>query len=131
MRRAEARAELADRMPARPWSELVESVSPGTLDGFGGPLDPKWNRVRFIDAANMATGFGGVGTLVTNPNGVGDDPDGKGIGAAKRRAGQQWQRSDDGAGCRSVHPLLRFDQARAFPYSASRRLHAFSACGSL
>jgi CubicO group peptidase (beta-lactamase class C family) len=35
-------------------------------------LDPKWNRVRFVDAANMATGFGGVGTLVTNPNGVGD-----------------------------------------------------------
>jgi hypothetical protein len=145
-RRAEAKAELADRLPARPWSELVKSVPAGTLDGFGGPLDPrwmvqaalvkdgvlyyqnsptpygdypyplemrfgvrsatksvptplsllrlaqvygpwvltlkvgdyikgldpKWNRVRFLDAANMATGFGGVGSLVTNPNGVGD-----------------------------------------------------------
>lgn len=145
-RRAKAKAELADRMPARPWSELVASAPAGTLDGFGGPLDPKWmveaalvkdgvlyyqnsptpygdypyplemrfgvrsltksvatplsllrlahvygpwvltlkvgdyvkgldpkwNRVRFIDAANMATGFGGVGSLVTNPNGVGD-----------------------------------------------------------
>ena len=133
-------------MPAKPWSELVSSVPPGTLDGFGGPLDPrwmvtaalvkdgvlyyqnaptpygdypyplemrfgvrsatksvatplsllrlaqvygpwvlalkigdyvkpldpKWSRVRFIDAANMATGFGGVGTLGTNPNGVGE-----------------------------------------------------------
>jgi CubicO group peptidase (beta-lactamase class C family) len=145
-RRAMAQAELADRMPAKPWSELVQSVPPATLDGFGGPLDPrwmveaalvkdgvlyyqnsptpygdypfplemrfgvrsltksvatplsllrlaqvygpwvltlkvgdhvkgldpKWNRIRFIDAANMATGFGGVGSLVTNPNGVGD-----------------------------------------------------------
>jgi len=145
-RRAEANAELADRLPAQPWSDLVKSVPPGTLDGFGGPLDPrwmveaalvkdgvlyyqssptpygdypyplemrfgvrsatksvaaplsllrlaqvygpwvltlkvgdyikgldpKWNRVRFLDAANMATGFGGVGSLVTNPNGVGD-----------------------------------------------------------
>ena len=144
-RRAEAKAELADRLPARPWSELVKSVPPGTLDGFGGPLDPrwmveaalvkdgilyyqnsptpygdypyplemrfgvrsatksvatplsllrlaqvygpwvltlkvgdyikgldpKWHRVRFLDAANMATGFGGVGSLVTNPNGAG------------------------------------------------------------
>ena len=26
-------------------------------------LDPKWNRIRFIDAANMATGFGGTGTF--------------------------------------------------------------------
>jgi len=25
-------------------------------------LDPKWHRVRFIDAANMATGFGGTGS---------------------------------------------------------------------
>jgi CubicO group peptidase (beta-lactamase class C family) len=31
-------------------------------------LDPKWQRVRFIDAANMATGFGGTGTLETHPN---------------------------------------------------------------
>jgi CubicO group peptidase (beta-lactamase class C family) len=145
-RRAKVKAELADRMPAKPWSELVQTAPPGTLDGFGGPLDPrwmvtaalvkdgvlyyqnsptpygdypyplemrfgvrsatksvatplsllrlahvygpwvltlkvgdyvkglhpKWNQVRFIDAANMATGFGGVGSLVTNPNGVGD-----------------------------------------------------------
>ena len=134
-RRAQAQAELADRLPAKPWSELVKTVPPGTLDGFGGPLypkwqvavalvhdgtlyyqeaatpygpypyplemrfgvrsvtksvfaplallrlaqvygpwvltlkigdyvpglDPKWHRVRFIDAANMATGFGGTG----------------------------------------------------------------------
>jgi CubicO group peptidase (beta-lactamase class C family) len=31
-------------------------------------LDPKFNRVRFIDAANMATGFGGTGTWDTHPN---------------------------------------------------------------
>jgi hypothetical protein len=141
-RRAEVKTELADRLPAKPWSELAKTVPPGTLDGFGGPLDPrwmveaalvkdgvlyyqnaptaygdypyplemrfgvrsvtksvatplallrlaqvygpwvltlkvgdyvkgldpKWNRVRFLDAANMATGFGGVGSLVTNPN---------------------------------------------------------------
>ncbi len=36
-------------------------------------LDPKWNRIRFIDAANMASGFGGVGSFVTNPN---DDNEG-------------------------------------------------------
>jgi CubicO group peptidase (beta-lactamase class C family) len=35
-------------------------------------LDPKWNRIRFIDAANMATGFGGTGTLKTHPNDEGD-----------------------------------------------------------
>jgi CubicO group peptidase (beta-lactamase class C family) len=140
--RAQAKAELADRLPTKPWSELVKSVPPGTLDGFGGTLDPrwmveaalvrdgvlyyqnaptlygdypyplemrfgvrsatksvvnplsllrlaqtygpwvltlkvgdyvkgldpKWTRVRFIDAANMATGFGGVGSFKTNPN---------------------------------------------------------------
>ena len=145
-RRAQALAELADRLPAKPWSELVKSVPPGTLDGFGGPLypkwqvavalvrdgtiyyqdpvtpygpypyplemrfgvrsetksvfaplallrlaqmygpwvltmkvgdyvqglDPKWHRVRFIDAANMATGFGGVGTTKTHPNDIFD-----------------------------------------------------------
>src|SRR6185312_14734510 len=144
--RTQARAELADRLPARPWTELVKSVPPGTLDGFGGPLrpkwrveaalvrdgtlyyqdsvtpygpypyplemrfgvrsvmksvaaplallrlaqvygpwvltlevgdyvpglDPKWNRIRFIDAANMATGFGGTGTLKTHPNDIFD-----------------------------------------------------------
>jgi CubicO group peptidase (beta-lactamase class C family) len=143
-RRAQALAELADRLPAKPWSELVKSVPPGTLDGFGGPLypkwqvavalvrdgtvyyqdpatpygpypyplemrfgvrsetksvfaplallrlaqvygpwvltlkvgdyvqglDPKWRRVRFIDAANMATGFGGVGSTQTHPNDI-------------------------------------------------------------
>jgi hypothetical protein len=31
-------------------------------------LDEKFNRVRFIDAANMATGFGGTGTLRTQLN---------------------------------------------------------------
>lgn len=145
-RSAQASAELADRLPAKPWSELVKSVPPGTLDGFGGPLypkwqvavalvrdgtiyyqdpvtpygpypyplemrfgvrsetksvfaplsllrlaqvygpwvltlkigdyvpglDPKWRRVRFIDAANMATGFGGVGSNKTHPNDIFD-----------------------------------------------------------
>jgi hypothetical protein len=145
-RRAQVRAELADRLPARPWSELVKSVPAGTLDDFGGPLypkwrvavalvrggtlyyqdaatpygnypyplemrfgvrsvtksvfaplallrlaevygpwvltlkigdyvhglDPKWRRVRFIDAANMATGFGGTGSTRTNPNDIFD-----------------------------------------------------------
>jgi len=140
--RETARAELAGRLPAKPWSELVRSVPPGALDGFGGPLypkwrvgaalvrdgilyyqdsatpygpypyplemrfgvrsitksvgpplallhlaevygpwvlnlkigdyvpglDPKWNRIRFLDAADMATGFGGTGSLKTNPN---------------------------------------------------------------
>ncbi len=141
-RRAEAEAELAKRLPTKPWSVLATEVAPGTLDGFGGPLYPKWmveaalvrdgtlyyqevqtpygtypyplemrfgvrsvmksiaaplallrlaqvfgpyvltlkigdyvkgldpkyHRVRFIDAANMATGFGGTGTWKTNPN---------------------------------------------------------------
>jgi len=141
-KRAEARAERAERLPAKPWSDLVNSLPPGTLDDFGGPLeprwiigaalvrngvlyyqpavtpygdypyplemrfgvrsitksivnplallrlaqtygpwvltlkvgdyvdglDPKWKRVRFLDALNMASGFGGVGSLKTNPN---------------------------------------------------------------
>jgi hypothetical protein len=145
-RRAQARAELDDRLPAKPWADLVKSAPPGTLDGFGGPLypqwqvavalvrdgtlyyqesstpygpypyplemrfgvrsvtksvfaplallhlaqfygpwvlalhvgdyvpglDPKWRRIRFIDAANMATGFGGTGTTKTHPNDVFD-----------------------------------------------------------
>jgi CubicO group peptidase (beta-lactamase class C family) len=145
-RRAAARLELSSRLPAKPWSELVKQFPPGTLDGYGGPLYPKWqvlnaifyngilyyqdsptpygpfpyplemrfgvrsvmksvaaplamlrlaevygpyvltlkigdyvkgldpkfNRVRFIDAANMATGFGGTGTFKTHPNDTGD-----------------------------------------------------------
>jgi CubicO group peptidase (beta-lactamase class C family) len=145
-RRTAARAELEDRLPAAPWADLVASVAPGTLAGFGGPLypkwrvavalvrdgtlyyqeavtpygpypyplemrfgvrsvtksviaplallrlaetygpwvltlkvgdyvkgiDPKWGRVRLIDAANMATGFGGTGSLVTHPNDIDD-----------------------------------------------------------
>jgi len=145
-RRAQAQAELADRLPAKPWSELVKTVPPGTLDGFGGPiypkwqvavalvqggtlyyqdpatpygpypyplemrfgvrsvtksvfaplallrlaqvygpwvlnlkvgdyvqgLDPKWHRVRFVDAADMATGFGGTGSTKTHPNDIFD-----------------------------------------------------------
>jgi hypothetical protein len=140
--RAAAAAELADRMPSRPWSELLKTAPPGALDGFGAPLAPKWvvitaivrngtlyysdaatpygpypyplemrfgprsilksvgvplallrlaevygpfvlnlkiadyvqvadpkyRRVRFIDAADMATGMGGAGSLKTNPN---------------------------------------------------------------
>ena len=141
-----AKSELADRLPSKPWSELLKTVPPGALDGFGGPLypkwrvavalvrdgtiyyqdsstpygpypyplemrfgvrsetksviaplallrlaqvygpwvltlevgdyvpglDPKWRRIRFIDAANMATGFGGLGTLKTHPNDIFD-----------------------------------------------------------
>lgn len=47
-KRAQAKAELADRMPTKPWSELVKSTPPGTLDGFGGPLDPKWMVVAAL-----------------------------------------------------------------------------------
>jgi len=145
-RRAQAESELADRLPAKPWSELVKIVPGGTLDDFGGPLypkwqvagallvggtlyyqeaatpygpypyplemrfgvrsvtksvfaplallrlaqvygpwvltlkvgdyvqglDPKWRRVRFIDAANMSTGFGGTGSTKTHPNDIFD-----------------------------------------------------------
>jgi hypothetical protein len=141
-----AKIELADRLPSKPWAELLKAVPPGTLEGFGGPLypkwrvavalvrdgtlyyqdsmtpygvypypldmrfgvrsetksviaplallrlaqvygpwvltlevgdyvpglDPKWRRIRFIDAANMATGFGGMGTLKTHPNDIFD-----------------------------------------------------------
>jgi hypothetical protein len=35
-------------------------------------LDPKYDRVRFIDAANMATGFGGAGSFRTTPNDIND-----------------------------------------------------------
>jgi CubicO group peptidase (beta-lactamase class C family) len=145
-RRVQAQAELADRLPAKPWSDLLKSVPAGTLDGFGGPiypkwqvavalvrdgtlyyqdpvtpygaypyplemrfgvrsvtksvfaplallrlaqvygpwvltlkvgdyvpgLDPKWRRVRFVDAANMATGYGGMGSTKTHPNDIFD-----------------------------------------------------------
>jgi CubicO group peptidase (beta-lactamase class C family) len=142
LQRASARAELARRLPHRPWADLVGKAASGSLDGFGRPvrdrwrvltalvregtiyhqesatpcgnypyplemrlgvrsvmksigaplallrlaqtcgpyvltlkigdfvdgLDPKYRAVRFIDAANMATGFGGTGTWKTNPN---------------------------------------------------------------
>ena len=144
--RTAATAELKARLPARPLAELRAALTPGTLDGFGGPvnpewqvalglvhkgilyydaqptaygdypyplemrfgvrsvmksvavplsllhlaevygpyvlslrigdyvpgLDPKWQRIRFIDAANMATGFGGTGTFKTQPNDIND-----------------------------------------------------------
>ncbi|MBM4238078.1 MAG: hypothetical protein FJ154_00935 [Gammaproteobacteria bacterium] len=140
--RKAARRELAERLPAKPWADLESQFPPGMLDGFGGPLlprwqtinalvyrgtlyyqnsntprgpypyplemrfgvrsvmksiaaplamlrlaevygpyvfdlrigdyvaglDPKFSRIRFIDAANMATGFGGTGSFRTNPN---------------------------------------------------------------
>jgi hypothetical protein len=145
-RRREAARELANRIPARPWSELTDTLPAGTLDGFGEPLrpewtvatallrdgvlyyraeptafgpypyplemrfgvrsimksvaaplsllhlaevygpwvlalkvgdfvpglDPKYGRVRFVDAASMASGFGGTGTLRTHPNDIYD-----------------------------------------------------------
>jgi hypothetical protein len=140
--RASAQAELARRLPRRPWTDLLTEAPPNSLDGFGGPLlekwrvtaalvrdgtvyyqesatpcgsfayplemrfgvrsvmksigaplallrlahiygpyvltlrigefvdglDPKYRAVRFVDAANMATGFGGTGTWKTHPN---------------------------------------------------------------
>lgn len=39
-RRAASRKELASRLPAKPWAELVKQFPPGTLDGYGGPLYP-------------------------------------------------------------------------------------------
>jgi len=146
--RTAAMAELSARLPTRPLAELRQRLPPGTLDGFGGPVlpkwqvarglvfdgtlyyeaeptaygdypyplemrfgvrsvmksiavplsllhlsevygphvlelrmgdylpdlaDPKWKRVRFIDAANMATGFTGTDTYKWHPNGDGDD----------------------------------------------------------
>lgn len=141
-RRSEFNAELAERLPARPWSALEQGYPKGALDGFGGPVVPKWRvtvalvrentlyyqeaptdygnypytlemrfgvrsimksvaaplsllhlaqvygpyvlnlrvgdyvrglpakfeRIRFIDLANMASGFGGTGSLRTHPN---------------------------------------------------------------
>ncbi|MBU3671953.1 MAG: hypothetical protein FGM43_05330 [Sinobacteraceae bacterium] len=140
--RALARRERDERLPVKPWTELVKQFPTGSLDGFGGPvlphwqvlnavvyrgtlyvqdsptpygpypyplemrfgvrsvmksiaaplallrlaetlgpyvlelrigdyvpgLDAKFSRIRFIDAANMASGFGGLGSLVTRPN---------------------------------------------------------------
>lgn len=145
-RRAEVYRQLAQRLPMRPWSDLVDALPPSTLDGFGGPLadeyivtralvidgviyyeesqtdygvypypeemrfgprsvtksitaplalgrlaqdygpyvlnlhigdyvdglDPEYDEVRFIDAANMATGMGGQGTFFTTQNNTGD-----------------------------------------------------------
>lgn len=142
LQRASAQAELARRLPHQPWADLVRKTTPGSLEGFGGPvrepwrvlaalvrdgvihyqdcvtpcghypyplemrlgvrsvmksvgaplallrlaqacgpyvlrlkigdfvdgLDPKYRAIRFIDAANMATGFGGTGTWKTHPN---------------------------------------------------------------
>jgi CubicO group peptidase (beta-lactamase class C family) len=39
-----------------------------TIGRFVPGLHPKYDQVRFIDAANMASGFGGTGTLQTQPN---------------------------------------------------------------
>jgi hypothetical protein len=51
---------------------LAETYGPYVLDlriGDHVPgLHPKWDRIRFIDAADMATGFGGFGSLETDPN---------------------------------------------------------------
>ncbi len=55
---------------------LAEIYGPAVLDQTIGEfvpgLDPKWKRVRFADAANMATGFGGTGTFKTQPNNFND-----------------------------------------------------------
>ncbi|GAC1675666.1 MAG: hypothetical protein NVS9B2_25820 [Steroidobacteraceae bacterium] len=145
-RRVQAQSELAERLPAKPWGDLIKTLPAGTLDGFGGPiypkwqvavalvrdgtlyyqdsatpygpypyplemrfgvrsvtkavfaplallrlaqvygpwvlalkvgdyvpgLDPKWRRVRFLDAADMASGFGGTGSIKTHPNDIFD-----------------------------------------------------------
>ncbi|HEX8754812.1 MAG TPA: hypothetical protein VF745_00625 [Steroidobacteraceae bacterium] len=142
VQRACAQAELARRLPQRPWADLIRETRADPLSGFGGPvreqwrvlaalvrdgtiyhqesstpcgnypyplemrfgvrsvmksigaplallrlaqvcgpyvltlrigdfvegLDPKYRAVRLIDAANMATGFGGTGTWKTHPN---------------------------------------------------------------
>lgn len=140
--REAARAELAARLPTKPLDELRAQFPAGTLEGFGGPVlpkwqvsraifkdgtlyheaedtpygpypyplemrygvrsvtktvtatlsllhlaeiygpyvldlkvgdyipgaDPHWKKVRFIDAANMSSAYGGVGSLITHPN---------------------------------------------------------------
>jgi hypothetical protein len=51
---------------------LAEVYGPWVIDlpigRYVSGLDPKYDHIRFVDAANMATGFGGTGTLRTNPN---------------------------------------------------------------
>jgi CubicO group peptidase (beta-lactamase class C family) len=51
---------------------LAQIYGPGVLSlkigEYVAGLDEKFNTVRFVDAANMATGFGGTGTLSTQPN---------------------------------------------------------------
>lgn len=54
-RGAAARLELANRLPTTPYG------------AFPYPLE-----TRFIDMANMASGFGGTGTFKTHPNDLGD-----------------------------------------------------------
>jgi CubicO group peptidase (beta-lactamase class C family) len=142
VQRESGQAELARRLPHRPWADLIRETARQSLDGFGGPvleqwrvlaalvrdgtiyyqdsstpcgnyayplemrfgvrsvmksvgaplallrlaqvcgpyvltlkvgdfvegLDSKYRAVRFIDAANMASGFGGTGTWMTHPN---------------------------------------------------------------
>jgi hypothetical protein len=51
---------------------LAEQYGPWVLDlkigDYVSGLDAKYRDVRFIDAASMASGFGGQGTLRTHPN---------------------------------------------------------------
>ncbi|MDE2306015.1 MAG: hypothetical protein KGL34_10670 [Gammaproteobacteria bacterium] len=51
---------------------LAKLYGPWVLDlkigDYVAGLDPKWRTVRFRDAADMASGFGGVGSLRTRPN---------------------------------------------------------------
>lgn len=51
---------------------LAETLGPYVLElrigDYVPGLDAKFKRIRFIDAANMASGFGGLGSLVTQPN---------------------------------------------------------------
>ncbi len=65
-------------------------------------LDPKYRRVRFIDAANMASGFGGEGSWKTHPN----DPEDGYLGGAY----------DEWMAARSHEDKLRQIAARDRPY---------------
>ncbi len=55
---------------------LAQVYGPYVLDlkigDYVAGLDPEYDEVRFIDAANMATGMGGHGSSVTSPNSTGD-----------------------------------------------------------